>query len=184
LNELVKSCPGTDEAKRAQDLLKAFKTGGTGVGESDSKEPGDTLEVKPEGEGVIDEPTPETTESPYKYDGKAEHYMAVLIPVQGSDINKTKISVSDFNSTFFASSQLKVTNNLLNKDQHLVLVKSFKVLEEGYNYLRTFDADQEKLKDINNGNNTLFLISKQNYITLFKTKDIAQYLEFYESSYE
>lgn len=184
LNELVKSCPGTDEAKRAQDLLKAFKTGSTGVGENDNKEPTDGLEVKKEDENQGEQPTPENTESPYKYDEKAEHYMAVLIPVQGSDINKAKIAVSDFNSTFFASSQLKVTNNLLNKDQHLVLIKSFKVLDDGYNYLRTFDADEEKLKDINDGNSTLFLISKQNYITLFKTKDIAQYLAFYESNYQ
>lgn len=184
LNELVTKCPGSEEAKRAQELLKGLgAANSTGMADEKTDESnGIDNQIKPEPEPK--DSSSIKTDSPFKYDAAAEHYLALIMPIQGSDINKTKVAIADFNTSFFASAQLKVTNNLLNKEQHLVLVKSFKVLDEGYNYIGTFDTDTEKLIDINNGANTTFLISKQNYITLFKSKDIAGYIEFYESNYQ
>jgi tetratricopeptide (TPR) repeat protein len=183
LNELVTKCAGSDEAKRADELLKAIKNNNKPITEDKTDESnGIDNQVKKDPPPAVDS-TLVTNDNPFKYDAKAEHYLALIMPVVGSDINKTKMAISDFNAAMFTSAMLKVTNNLLNKDQHLVLVKSFKVLTEGENYIATFNGDNDKLKDINNGNNISFLISKQNYITLFKSKDIAKYLEFYSTNY-
>ncbi len=185
LNELVKNCAGTEEAKRADELIKAIKASNKPVTEDKTDESNgiDNI-VKQDTPPPLDSTLVTNNDNPFKYDAKAEHYLALIMPVAGSDINKTKMAISDFNAAMFTSAQLKVTNNLLNKEQHLVLVKSFKVLTEGEDYIATFNGDNDKLKDINNGNNISFLISKQNYITLFKSKDIAKYLEFYSVNYK
>ncbi|MFN0032943.1 MAG: tetratricopeptide repeat protein [Flavobacteriales bacterium] len=182
LNELVTKCAGSDEAKRAQDLLRAFSTGDTGnlPEEKTDESTGTDNKIKPE---PSDSSATKAPDGPFKYDESAEHYLALIMPVQGTDINKMKSAVSDFNSEVFASSALKVTNNLLNKEQHLLLVKSFKLIEEANIYLGTFQADGGVLKDVNNDLNISFLISKQNYIALFKSKDLEGYLMFYDANY-
>jgi len=56
-------------------------------------------------------------------------------------------------------------------------------MDEANNYITAFKSDAEKLGDINAAGYRSFLISKQNYITLFKNKDIDQYMDFYMSHY-
>ena len=188
LNEIVKNCGGSDEAKRAQELINA-------IGKPESSEninteirtdesTGTDNQVKPDTTATMNVPDMVNTDSPYKYDVNAEHYFAVFIPVQGSDINKAKTAVADFNMAYFTSSQLKVTNNLLDKNNHLLLIKSFKKMDEGVNYMKTFRGDTDKLAEINLAQYRTVLISKQNYITLFKNKDIDQYMDFYAQFYE
>ena len=84
---------------------------------------------------------------------------------------------------FFNSSQLRVTNNLLDKDHHMLLVKSFKKSEDSNMYFGAFTGDTDKLAAINTGDNHIFLISKQNYIALFKGKDYQLYLDFFARYY-
>jgi len=77
-----------------------------------------------------------------------------------------------------------VTNNLLDKNNHLLLIKSFKKMDEATNYMKAFRGDGDKLAEINLAQYRTVLISKQNYITLFKNKDIDQYMDFYAQFYE
>lgn len=177
LQELAKACPGTEEATKANELLKGIKT------EETSSNPVPSPTDESTGDPAVEDPVkplPDTlVDSPYKYDASAEHYIAVVMPVQGSDLNSAKTAIADFNSTMYTSAALKVTNNLLSKDYHLILVKSFKKLDEGNEYIGTFKSDTDKLKTINESGYRSFLISKQNYITLFKNKDVDQYMDFY-----
>ena len=191
LNALAATCGGTEEGKRANELLKAMveppaKPGGAdpGTGGTSSTDTPQDPGAKPT-DTPGDEPGATTTEtvSPFKYDPDAEHYFAVVLPVAGTDINKSKASVTDFNGSLFTSAQLKVTNNLLNKDNHLILIKSFKVLDDAKAYASAFESDGTKVADINGKATHLFLISKQNYIALFKTKDLEGYMAFYLEHY-
>jgi tetratricopeptide (TPR) repeat protein len=184
LNAIAASCGGTEEGKRANELLQAM------IEESKPPKPIDVNEVAPDstntsgGNGAPDpNAKPTDTTSPFKFDADAEHYFAVILPVVNTDINKSKAAVTDFNNTLFTSSLLKVTNNLLNKDNHLVLIKSFKVLDDAKSYEDTFASDETKLTDLNEKATHLFLISKQNYIALFKTKDLEAYMSFYAQYY-
>jgi tetratricopeptide (TPR) repeat protein len=187
LNDIVQTCGGTDEGKRAQELIKAINTSETGsVIETEirtDESTGNSTQVEPANPDSTENLVPPVLEGPYKFDIGSEHYFVIAIPVQGSDINKSKASVADFNTTFYNSSQLKVTNNLLDKNSHLILVKSFKKMEDATNYVNAFKSDAEKLADINTAQYRSFLISKQNYITLFKNKDIDQYMDFYMQYY-
>jgi tetratricopeptide (TPR) repeat protein len=176
LSELIQACPGTDEAKQATDLLKAVKVDETPV------IPGNEKTDESSGQPVTDNkenPADNLIDNPYKYDANAEHYIAVILPVAGSDLNAAKLAVADFNSQFYTSAGLKVSNNLLSKENHLILIKSYKQLTEGIEYVKSFKSDTDKLKTINESGYRVFLISKQNYITLFKNKDVDQYIDFY-----
>jgi tetratricopeptide (TPR) repeat protein len=185
LNQLVQTCGGTEEANRAQELLNALIKGDNSQTLETNKtdeSTGQNQTAPQDSALVVNNPVAE--DGPYKYDANAEHYFAIILPVKNSDVNKAKTAVSDFNNLFFTSAQLKVTNNLLDKDNHLVLIKSFKKTEDSGNYVRAFQSDTDKLGEINNASYRTFLISKQNYIALFKNKDLEQYMDFYMRYYQ
>jgi len=50
-------------------------------------------------------------------------------------------------------------------------------------YKSAFTTDQTTLKDLNGAGYDVFLISKANYITLFKSKAIDDYLQFFKDNY-
>ncbi len=186
LNALAASCGGTEEGKRANELLKTMVEVPAKPNEADSakaatSDPKNPVDPGNGTSGADSKPSDAT--SPFKFDPEAEHYFAVILPVASTDINKSKAAVTDFNNTLYTSAQLKVTNNLLNKDNHLILVKSFKVWDEAKAYEGTFVADETKLTELNGSASHLFLISKQNYIALFKTKDLEAYMAFYVQHY-
>jgi tetratricopeptide (TPR) repeat protein len=182
LNRLVQECGGSEEATKADQLLRVLNA---------DKEIDTSVPLKP-GKDIPADTTQQTAmpvdsvafdDGPFIYDANAEHYLAVLIPVAGSDINAAKAAVADFNLVFFNSAQLRVTNNLLDKDHHMLLVKSFKKPEDSNQYLGAFISDTDKLATVNASNNHVFLISKQNYIALFKGKDYQLYLDFFARYY-
>lgn len=176
LSELMTACPGTEEATRATELLQAIAK------EEQITLPSTNKVDESTGNATLPDPvTPveNLADNPYKYDANAEHYIAIIMPIVGSNLNEVKQAVADFNMAYYASAGLKVSNNLLNKENHLILVKSYKDLSEGKEYVQSFKKDKDKLRVINESGYRTFLISKQNYITLFKNKDIDQYMDFY-----
>ena len=179
LNRLVEECAGSEEATRAEQLLRTLNAG------SDQSVPGPLQPQKPVNDtlSIAGQDSTAFNDGPYVFDASAEHYLAVIMPVSGSDINAAKAAVADFNLVFFNSSQLRVTNNLLDKDHHMLLVKSFKKPEDSNMYFGAFTGDTDKLGAINSGDNHIFLISKQNYIALFKGKDYQLYLDFFARYY-
>jgi tetratricopeptide (TPR) repeat protein len=182
LNKLVQECAGTEEATRADQLLRVLKAGDE-IDTSGPLQRGDASSVDTLQNEDSSADTSAFNDGPYVFDIAAEHYLAVLIPVSGNDINAAKAAVSDFNLMYFNSAQLRVTNNLLDKDYHMLLVKSFKQPEEAKQFYDAFIGDTEKLASVNVDGNHVFLISKQNYIALFKGKDYQLYLDFFARYY-
>jgi mRNA-degrading endonuclease HigB of HigAB toxin-antitoxin module len=179
---LVQECAGTEEAGRADQLLRVLRAGDeidtSGPLQRGSEASMDSLQT----EATLAD-TSAFDDGPYVFDISAEHYLAVLIPVSGNDINAAKAAVSDFNLMYFNSAQLRVTNNLLDKDYHMLLVKSFKQPEDAKQFYDAFIGDTDKLASVNVDGNHVFLISKQNYIALFKGKDYQLYLDFFARYY-
>lgn len=170
LNDIKANCPETEEAIRAEEILKSINKE-MGVPTTDP-----VVEEKP-----IDE---KPKESVYKYDPSGEHYFAVILPVQGTDMAKTKALLTDYNLTNFASSGYKVTNNLLDKNNHIILVKPFQGADPAKQYMEFFKSDTGALKEFNEKQYQCFLISKVNYIALFKNKIIEDYITFYNENYQ
>lgn len=170
LNTVKADCPETEEAAKATEILNTL-----------NKEA--TLPSDPNNENAPKDPEEVPKTNVFKLDLTGEHYFAIVMPVQGTNISNTKATISDYNATNFASNGYKVTNNLLNKDNHIILVKPFPGAEEGKTYMGIFTKDQNTLKDINEAGYTYFLISKTNYIALFKNKNLEEYLQFFADYY-
>ncbi len=162
LESVISECPDTEEAARATEILD-FLNGKVSV--------------------ATDEKADSIKADLFKYNASSKHYFAISFATDKGNINKIKATVSDFNMMFFKSSTLKTTSNLLGKERHVVLVKTFTNIPEAQNYHKTFLADKEIVKDLNEAGHDLFLISKENYLTLFKSKEYEQYLEFFNENY-
>ena len=110
LEQVTASCDSSEQALAALEILA-----GLGVGQEEEKGKGDKADAVP--------PMPDNgnfTDKPV-----LEHYFAVVIPVAKGGADETKADLADFNRQFFASANLKVTSNLLDRENQLVLVKQF-----------------------------------------------------------
>ena len=94
-----------------------------------------------------------------------------------------KAKTADFNNEFYASKRLKVTSNLIDRTTQVVLVKSFRNSEEGMGFYNLFTSNRESLIDINSSGYDMVLISNENYVELFKNKDLQGYVRFFTEHY-
>ncbi|MFT6183048.1 MAG: tetratricopeptide (TPR) repeat protein [Flavobacteriales bacterium] len=159
-------CPGTEEALFAEDLLMKLNGGNTVRGEGDEKEPTEEAPV----------------DSPYKYDANSRHYFMLILPMGEGAVNKIKGTLSNFTSVNFATAGLKVSSSLIDRDNQLVLVKTFNRLDDAKSFISTFNNNDD-VKELREAGYKVSLISKENYVTLFKTKEIESYQVFYEANY-
>ena len=165
LQGVVADCPDTEEAAFAQDIMR--KLG---------------VELGPDARGSKEQ-DPEPEASPFEVQPNNEHYFAIFIPVGEGSGNKAKAQASDFNSAFYASKGLKVTSNLIDRSTQVVLVKSFANKGEGMGYYDIFTSNREDLIELNSSGYDMVLISNENYVTLFKNKDLSGYVEWFAGQY-
>lgn len=165
LQGVLGQCPETEESAYALEILQ--KLGVALDLDSDANQ---------EQDEVVDE-------SPFVFNPNKEHYFAIFIPVGRGSGDEIKAQTSDFNNAFYASKRLKVTSNLIDRSNEVVLVKSFRNSEEGMGYYNVFTGNREDLIDINSSGYDRVLISNENYVTLFKNKDIQGYALFFAQHY-
>ena len=125
-------------------------------------------------------PAPEIT---FQFDEKAEHYFAIEIPLSTPNINGYKAIMADYAQKFYASNKLTVTGNMLNPETQLLMTKSFKKLTDAQDFMSTFALNNNEVKEIHEKQFQYFLISKQNYVQLFKIKSLDSYKKFYQENY-
>ena len=166
LQGILGTCPDTEESEFASDLMRAL---GVELGRGDDK-PSEVIEDMPE-------------ESPFQVQPNKEHYFAIFVPVGRGNGEEIKAQTADFNNSFYASKRLKVTSNLLDRANQVVLTKSFRNSEEAIGYYTVFTSNREDLIDINSSGFDLVVISNENYVTLFKNKDIQGYVKFFSQQY-
>ena len=180
INELklvIQTCQGSEEANKAEQLIAAVNR---------EQQPEAPVESEDQSKEINEDtiPSSDLNFDPFFYDDGAEHYFAVVLPVQGNDVQKIKADITDFSNTAFLSLQLKVTNNLLDKDHHMVLVKTFEAMNDAIQFSEVFKQDNDKLAALNENSPITFLISKANYIALFKGKKLDVYQAFYQHYYQ
>lgn len=164
LKEVVASCDSSEQATAAQEIL-------SGLGEAEEKKKKtDIVPSMPEMGNFTDKPV-------------LEHYLAVVIPVEQGGAEKAKAALSDFNRQFFASANLKVTSNLLDRENQLVLVKQFVRKDRAMDYFKVLTSNRESMIEFNTSGYKSFVIHTENYVELFKGKDVDGYLRFFDQYY-
>jgi tetratricopeptide (TPR) repeat protein len=159
LEAVVAGCPNTEIATQAAEMLKQLTSGG-------SPKPANT-----------------TTGSNYIKADESEHYVVSVADLKTVKLNQAKASVSDFTKTYFSGFDYKVSNTMFNADQTFILVKSFANLKDARDYFTTFVSDNDLIDVLNLSKADKFIITKQNYLELFRSKDYQGYLEFFTKNY-
>ena len=167
LQGIVGTCPDTEEADHAREIMRKL---GVELGESESKPLNQDEEVAQE-------------ESPFEVQPDKEHYFAIFVPVGRGNGEEIKAQTADFNSAFYGSKRLKVTSNLIDRANLVVLTKSFRNAEEAMSFYQVFTSNREDLIQINSSGYDMVAISNENYVTLFKNKDIRGYVKFFSEEY-
>ncbi|MDA1336177.1 MAG: hypothetical protein O2818_04740 [Bacteroidetes bacterium] len=164
LNDVISWCEDSEEAEYALMLLAALNASPDKVKEKEES---------------IEEPEVVVWEhKPY-----LEHYFGMLVPVGRGNVEELKAAIADFNSEFFASNQLRVTANLINRNFQIILVKDFKRQDYSLDYYEVFTNNEGVLGAINTSGYSMFTISTENYIELFKNKESDSYMRWFEKVY-
>jgi hypothetical protein len=159
LKAVIAGCPNTEMATQAAEMLKQLTSGGS-----------------PKATSAV-------TTSNYIKQDESEHYVVALVDTKKINLNKAKSAASDFTKTYFSGFDYKVSNTMFNEQTTFILVKSFANLKDARDYFTTFVSDNDLIKELDLAKNEKFIITKQNYLELFRSKDFKGYLEFFTKNY-
>ncbi len=159
LKAVVAGCPNTDMAAQATEMLKQLTSGGSPKAASSSNN------------------------SNYIKLDESEHYMVTVLNSKNTNLNRVKAALSDFTKTYFSGFDYKVSNTMFDEETTLILVKSFANLKDAQDYFTTFVSDNDLISELNIVETDKFIITKQNYLELFRSKDFKGYLEFFTKNY-
>jgi tetratricopeptide (TPR) repeat protein len=157
LNQLIAEYPGTDEAKRAQELLDILKNGYS-----------------------ANLPADFTKKSSFTFNDQSEQWVLVIL---GKDDNSTlsKTKVSDFNREFFSRDKLSVSSKIYGTDQSMILVQKFKDGDAAADYVRAFKATRKHLMDLQKAR--ILIITQDNMKVLFEKQNLQEYMIFFDENY-
>ena len=152
--------PGTEEAQRADELLASLDGQGGGA------------------------PKPAPPSAPLYTKGNGPHQYAVVVPNEGNDISTVRSAISNFNQTYFLNTPLEVLPpTFLDPQNQIILINTLPNKMKAMEYHALFMGNQDLLQGINNMGFPCFAITPENYVTLFKSKDVAGYLEWFQQQY-
>ncbi|MCO5260333.1 MAG: tetratricopeptide repeat protein [Crocinitomicaceae bacterium] len=156
LERIVKEYTGSDEAKRAQEMLDIISNGYS-----------------------KSEPAVFGNKTIYTYEEGAPCVVLIFLdPSKNIDLSKTK--VFDFTREFFPKSHAKVTTNVFGS-QNLIMVAEFQKEFDAKEYVSTFKKTKKYLLDLRESKTVI--ISPKNLKLLFETKELDQYETFYYEYY-
>ena len=160
-------CGQTEEGEYARGLLAALNPASV----RNAKDQPDAAESK------------EEVDVAWEHKPYLEHYFGMLVPVGRGNVEELKATVSDFNKSFYDSQNLRVTANLINRNFQIILVKDFKRQDYSLEYFNVFKANNDILESINSSGYSMFTITTENYISLFKNKEMDSYTNWFEEVY-
>ncbi len=112
-----------------------------------------------------------------------EHFFVIIFNKASglADILPQKLDTLSNNE--FQSLDLKSANMNLDDEKGMILVNEFKNRADAQKYLQTYQNTEAVKNEINDNKVQDFIITKDNFQILYKTKDISSYVSFYEKHY-
>lgn len=140
------------------------------------------LDMLKKGEAIVDPIEPK--DSPYVDDKSGKHFFVLFFPTKEGSVLETKNKISDFNKVFFKQDALTLQDAPLGSEYQVLVVRSFDDLEKANIYMTSFTS--EKGKEILGSipeSYEMGLINTKNFGTLFKTREVEEYIRFYKEVY-
>ena len=111
------------------------------------------------------------------------HY---FVMVYGNSENMGSIptvAFEKFNSDFFKDLKLKVSTLVFNEDSTLTLIADLPRISSALEYIKTFNDKLATLTELRNHKFHSFVITKDNFDILYRTKGLDEYLQFFQKNY-
>jgi len=163
LEAMVKKYPDTEVTPLAQNILDYLK-------------------------GPIDTTSTNVPEivfdvSMYDFNTRSKQLFAMVVSGQGVNINALKIRISDYNMKYYSLDNLSITNILLDKTTHFVMVGNFNTIKEAMRYYNSLMQNEYVFANLKDKQFSGFVISQENYPVFYKDKDVEKYLAFFKQNY-
>ena len=91
--------------------------------------------------------------------------------------------VENFINKYFPDQELKFAQLILTGSKSLIVVNQFNTQSEALTFFNLFNGDNTPLKGLNTLDFSNFVITKDNFDIFYQTKDIDNYLLFFEKYY-
>jgi len=169
--------PNTAESEKADGLLKALEK--LKKGEIDM---GDTSAIKKDS---ADDKEKDKAIKKGSYQSKysSRYFYVLLVPTSIPNPEEVKIKFSDHNSTKHTLEGLESKLLEFNTTYQLFRVNEFKLKETALKYLLEIDGKQTMLNEAGIKEVKHFIISDENFLELYNTKDYEGYIEFYNKNF-
>ena len=125
----------------------------------------------------------EPEETHFELDLNEEHYYILALEGGRTNINKTKITVSDFNRKFYNIKEYKTQSLMLNIDYQLIIVKPFENGNSALKYLEAIKNAEELKELLGTSDYEHFIISSSNFKAFYKDKSLDKYVVYFEGVY-
>ncbi len=161
LATIVKSWPGSDESKRASEIIAFLNK--------------EIPELKVEEDKVI-------AAELYRADTTLNHVFVLVINDPGFNINLATFDVISYNIDNYTNNNYRTTGMLVDNRYIMITVSGFPDYSKAAEYFRTFRSDQI-VRNPSGSEMMTFIISNENLIVLNKDKDPGRYQLFFVENY-
>ena len=138
------------------------------------------------GEPIVTDSTalPPPISKLYTFNPNSIHFFVLIAANNRVDINALKIRIADFNLKYHSLENLQVNSILLEGLQEMITVNNFDNDEKAMDYFISIQNNPYIFTNLENtGGYSDFVISADNYPIFYRSKDIKQYLRFFERYY-
>ncbi len=111
-----------------------------------------------------------------------KHYFFVVYDQKDNIAERLIHRVNQFVKAY-PDSELKTANMILDSKYSLILINEFVSIDEALNFYNEFNKDESILGDLKNYKINNFIITKENFETLYSTKGIDYYVTFFNKNY-
>lgn len=119
----------------------------------------------------------------YIEDFDQEHLFIVVYDINSDLANTLPKTLDALSENSFTALSLKSGNISLDDKKGMIMVNEFKNIKDALNYRSLFNESPELKNELSENKVQDFVITKDNFQILYKTKDITSYVSFFEEHY-
>lgn len=119
----------------------------------------------------------------FVYRPSSPHFLVVMFDFIEPTNKAIQDSILLINTKNYASDNLKTNTMLLDEKRQMIVVKQFKSATTAWNYYNAL-VERENLFDNVETTYRMFVIDDKNFTSFFKSKNVEQYMAFFEKHYK
>jgi len=164
LKRFIAAYPSSDIVPLAQGVLASF-----GIEGFEDEEGAIMVEKEPP--------------SIYTYSPNENHFFVLIVDHNKTNVDATRVRISDFNSTNYKLDNLSINAVLLDDNRQMISVSNFRGKERAMAYFNAINASDYVISPQLRRDSNFFVISSDNYPVFYRDKVVETYMKFFDKHY-